>query len=65
MSHLQDINVTVAESDCGMCGENKAPRTKEKAPETADRRYTVRMDRAGPLCALFNYKAKRYADQVQ
>lgn len=38
MSHLQDIKVTVAVRDCGMCGENKAPRTTEKAPELKTKR---------------------------
>lgn len=59
MSYLQDVKVTVAVSDCGMCGENKAPRTTEKAPEPwkpkglhqpADCWHSGRMDRVGPLC---------------
>lgn len=33
MSYLQDVKVTVAVRDCGMCGENKAPHPTEKAPE--------------------------------
>lgn len=48
MSQLQDIEVTVGERDCGMCGENKAAHSKEKAPEPADRCHSGRMDRVGP-----------------
>lgn len=48
-----------------MCGEKKSTCTKEKAPEPADRWHSGRMDRAGPLCGLVNYEAKRYADRLQ
>lgn len=48
MSQLQDTEVTVGERDCGMCDEKKAARSKEKAPEPADRWHSGRMDRVGP-----------------
>lgn len=52
VKHSQDIKVALAVRDCGMCGENKASRIKEKAPEPADHRPSGRMDREPTLSIL-------------